>query len=139
MSQKQYLTAFIHNSASIRDVVGEDITDAPHKAVAYNEDGKLVLPAADGDQAVGVVLSDAAGYDTGAALVTKAGMELDVLIKDIGLVEAGEAIAKGDLLTASAAGLPSNLVQAAFGAAASTLLALALRRSSYAQKHFPSL
>ena len=104
MSQKQYLTAFIHNSASIRDVVGEDITDAPHKAVAYNEDGKLVHPAADGDPAVGVVLSDAAGYDTGAALVTKAGMELDVLIKDIGLAEAGEAIAKGDLLTASASG-----------------------------------
>ena len=75
MSQKQYLTAFIHNSASIRDVVGEDITDAPHKAVAYNEDGKLVLPAADGDPAVGVVISDAAGYDTGAALVTKAGAD----------------------------------------------------------------
>ncbi len=114
MSQKQYLTAFIHNSASIRDVVGADITDAPHKAVAYNEDGKLVLPAADGDPAVGVVLSDAAGYDTGAALVTKAGMELDVLIKDIGLAEAGEAIAKGDLLTASASGTVRKAVSGNF-------------------------
>lgn len=48
----------------------------------------------------------------------------------------------GDLvlcLTASAAGLPSNLVQAAFGAAASTLLALALRRSGYVRKRFPNL
>ena len=104
MSQKQYLTAFINNSATIRDVVGTDITDAPHKAVAYNADGKLVLPAADGDPVVGIVLSDAAAYDTGSALVTKAGMEIDVLIKDIGLAEAGEAVAKGDLLTASAAG-----------------------------------
>ena len=48
----------------------------------------------------------------------------------------------GDLglcLMGSAAGLPSNLVQAAFGAAASTLLALALRRSGYARKRFPNL
>nr|WP_325259109.1 ECF transporter S component [uncultured Oscillibacter sp.] len=40
-------------------------------------------------------------------------------------------------LAGSAAGIPSNLVQAAFGAAASTLLALALRRSTYVQKRFP--
>ena len=104
MSKKQYLTAFVNNSATIRDVVGADITDAPHKVVAYNADGKLILPAADGDPAVGVVLSGAAAYDTGTALVTKAGMEIDVLIKDIGLAEAGEAVAKGDLLAASAAG-----------------------------------
>lgn len=42
-------------------------------------------------------------------------------------------------LLGSAAGVPGNLVQAAFGAAASTLLALALRRSGYARKQFPSL
>ena len=42
-------------------------------------------------------------------------------------------------LTASSAGMPSNLVQAAFGAAASTLLALALRRSGYVRKQFPNL
>lgn len=42
-------------------------------------------------------------------------------------------------LMGSAAGVPGNLVQAAFGAAASTLLALALRRSGYARKRFPSL
>ena len=36
-------------------------------------------------------------------------------------------------------GIPSNLVQAAFGLAASTLLALALRKSSYVRKQFPRL
>jgi uncharacterized membrane protein len=41
--------------------------------------------------------------------------------------------------TGSAAGLPSNLAQAALGAAASTLLALALRRSSYVRRRFPTL
>lgn len=47
--------------------------------------------------------------------------------------------ALGLCLTASAAGIPSNLVQAAFGTAASTLLALALRRSGYVRKQFPNL
>jgi len=45
----------------------------------------------------------------------------------------------GLCLMGSAAGIPSNLVQAAFGAAASTLLILALRRSGYVQKRFPNL
>ena len=47
--------------------------------------------------------------------------------------------ALGLCLMGSAAGIPSNLVQAAFGAAASTLLALALRRSGYVRSRFPSL
>ena len=42
-------------------------------------------------------------------------------------------------LAGSAAGIPSNLVQAAFGIAASTLLALARRKSSYVRKEFPAL
>lgn len=99
MSAKQYLTAFMNNTATIRDVLAADIEDAPHKAVAYDSDGKLALPAADGAPVVGIILSDAAAFDTGSALVSKAGMEVDVLIKNIGLIEAGEAVAKGDLLT----------------------------------------
>lgn len=42
-------------------------------------------------------------------------------------------------LMGSAAGIPSNLVQAGFGAAASTLLALALSRSPYVRRAFPHL
>ena len=42
-------------------------------------------------------------------------------------------------LAGSAAGLPSNFVQAAFGLVVSTLLALALRKSSYGRREFPSL
>ena len=42
-------------------------------------------------------------------------------------------------LAAGLAGIPSNLMQAAFGLAASTLLALALRKSSYVRKQFPRL
>lgn len=49
------------------------------------------------------------------------------------LTEAGIGLA----LLASAAGIPGNLVQGAFGVAASTLLALALKKSGYVRKEFP--
>lgn len=42
-------------------------------------------------------------------------------------------------LAGGLAGIPSNLVQAAFGVAASTLLAMALRRSEYVRRAFPTL
>ena len=42
-------------------------------------------------------------------------------------------------LAGSAAGVPANLVQAVFGVAVSTLLATALRRSSYVRREFPRL
>ena len=42
-------------------------------------------------------------------------------------------------LIGAAAGIPSNLVQAAFGVAASTLLAAALARSAYIRREFPRL
>ena len=42
-------------------------------------------------------------------------------------------------LTGAAAGIPSNLVQAAFGIAASALLAAALGRSAYVRREFPRL
>lgn len=47
--------------------------------------------------------------------------------------------ARGTALAGAAAGIPSNLVQAVFGAAASTLLLAALRRSGYVRREFPNL
>ena len=49
-----------------------------------------------------------------------------------------DALLSGSL-AAGAAGIPSNLVQAAFGLVVSTLLALALKKSGYVRKEFPSL
>lgn len=49
-----------------------------------------------------------------------------------------DAVLAGSL-AGGMAGIFSNLVQAAFGIAASTLLVLALRRSGYVQKAFPNL
>ena len=73
------------------------------------------------------------------ALAAEAPMVLGYWLFDGALAALSGGGSLGLCLMGSAAGIPSNLVQAAFGAAASTLLALALRRSSYAQKHFPSL
>lgn len=101
MNGKQYLNAFINNTATIRDVLAADVENAPHKVLAYNTDGKLALPAADGGPVVGVILSDAPANDSG---VTPSGAEVDVLIRHIGLAEAGAAVAKGDLLTATTDG-----------------------------------
>lgn len=96
MNGKQYLNAFMNNSATIRDVLAADVAGAAHKAVSYNAGGKLALPAADGEPAIGLILSDVPANDSG---VTPAGTEVDVLIKDIGLMEVGAPVAKGDLLT----------------------------------------
>ncbi len=101
MLDKQYLNSFINNSATIRDIAAADIADAAHKTIAYSADGKLTLPTADGDPTIGVILSDA---DSDGSGITKAGTELDVLIKNIGLVQAGEAVKKGDFLTAKSDG-----------------------------------
>lgn len=98
---KEYLNAFINNSATIRGTLKADITAAPHKAVVFDSDGTLKLPATAGDPALGFILSDAAGGDTEK---TPAGAEVDVLIKDIGLGEASAAIAKGAAVSVTTAG-----------------------------------
>ena len=75
MARKEYLNTFINNSATICDVLKADITDAPHKAVTYDTDGTLIVPAQAGDPAVGLILSDTSANYEG---VTKAGTEVDV-------------------------------------------------------------
>lgn len=73
------------------------------------------------------------------AVAAEVPMVLGYWLFDGLLAAASGGGALGLCLTASAAGIPSNLVQAAFGTAASTLLALALRRSGYVRKQFPNL
>lgn len=65
-------------------------------------------------------------------------MVLGYWLYDAVLVSAG-GTAFGTALAGAAAGVPSNLAQAAFGAAASTLLLAALRRSGYVRRMFPNL
>lgn len=74
-----------------------------------------------------------------SALAAEVPMVLGYWLFDGALAALSGGGALGLCLVGSAVGIPSNLVQAAFGAAASTLLALALRRSGYVRKRFPKL
>ena len=61
----------------------------------------MALPAADGAPVIGIILSDAPADDS---YITKAGTEIDVLIRLTGLAQAEEALKKGDFLTATTKG-----------------------------------
>lgn len=96
MDNHEFLTAVIDNSPTRRETVGATINNAPHKAVMYNADGNIVL-ATDAAKAVGVLLSD-------TPTTAEKDSEATMLIKNIGLIEAGAAIAKGALLTINSTG-----------------------------------
>lgn len=77
----------------------------------------------------------------GAAVCGAAGevpMVLGYWLYDALLVSA-EGTPFQTALAGAAAGIPGNLVQAVFGAAASALLLAALRRSGYVRREFPNL
>lgn len=106
------LNSFINNSATVTEVVGAGGIDAPvHKAVAYDADGNVVL-AQSGETAVGLILS--------STLEPRLeGERVHILVKNIGLLEAGAAIAKGDLVTVNDAGqgIPASSGDFIFGRA----------------------
>ncbi len=82
-----------------------------------------------GRGAPGVIACGAAG---------EAVMVLGYWLYDALLVSSGGTAFK-TALAGAAAGIPGNLAQAGFGAAASTLLLAALRRSGYVRREFPNL
>lgn len=91
-----YLATSINQSAVITDKAGAVIEDVRGRAVKFNDEGKIVLCAA-GETALGV------GIMTNDKNIA-AGADVDIQIKDIGLIRAGEAIAKGAEISAGADG-----------------------------------
>jgi len=91
MGEHEYLNSFINNSPTIIEKAGTDLVNPACKAVMYDDNGNIVT-ANSGDKAIGVVLSDV------SSSVVK-GDTLSILIKDIGLIEAGGEISKGDALS----------------------------------------
>ena len=73
------------------------------------------------------------------AVLAEALMVAGYWLFDSGLAFAGGGGTWALCLTAGAAGVPGNLVQAVFGTAASTLLVLSLRRSRGLRERFPRL
>jgi predicted RNA-binding protein with TRAM domain len=101
---KSYLNAFINDSATIAEKAGADIAAPAHKAAAYDANGNVVI-AASGETAIGLILSDSPDP-------IKEGFDVNILIKHIGLGEAGAAVAKGSFVTVNGSG---QIIPAASG------------------------
>ena len=90
------LNSFINDSPTIVEKAGVKITAPAHKAVAYDTNGDVII-ATSGNEAIGVILSSSVDP-------IEQGNQVHILIKNIGLLEAGGAVAKGDFVTINATG-----------------------------------
>lgn len=83
-----YLATSINESPVISEKAGAAIADVRGKAVKYDTDGNVVLCSTAGEFVLGV------GIMTNDEAIAK-GADVDIQIKDIGLVRAGAVIKKG--------------------------------------------
>lgn len=86
----------INNSPTTVVQAGAELKDAKAKAVKYDATGLAVYPAV-GEMPVGIVL-----VNEDESIVPFD--DITIQIKDIGIWQAGQAVAVGDLLTSDAAG-----------------------------------
>ena len=91
-----YLATSINESPVISEKAGAALADVRGKAVKFDGNGNVVLAAA-GELAIGIgILTNDVNIE--------AGKDVDIQIKDIGLVRAGGEIAKGAELASDANG-----------------------------------
>ena len=119
---KNYNGAQFNPSHTIVEQAGAVITDVRNKIMKFDENGKVVLATAGTDIPVGIAIieagyNDISGVESG---MVKAGEDVDILIKDMGVVLAGATIKKGQEVTAGADGL------AAVAASGNYVLGIAL-------------
>lgn len=104
---KNYNGVQINQSATIVEKAGADIADVRNRIVKFDENGDVVLATAGADIPVGIAIieagyNDISGVESGKALK---GDDVDILIKDMGVVLSGAAIKKGQEVAAGANGL----------------------------------
>ena len=119
---KNYNGVQINPSATIVEKAGAEITDVRNRIVKFDDNGNVVLAAAGTDIPVGIAIIEAGYNDISGAESgkVKAGDDVDIQIKDMGVVLAGAAIKKGQEVTAGANGL------AAVAASGNYVLGIAL-------------
>lgn len=123
---KNYNGVQINPSPTIVEKAGAEIEDARNRIVKYDENGDVVLAAAGTDIPVGVAIieagyNDISGKESGK--VAK-GEDVDILIKEMGVVLAGATIKKGQEIAAGADG------KAAVASAGDYVLGVALNSVS---------
>ena len=103
---KNYNGTQISQSVTVSEVAGATVEDCRNKIFVYDENGKAILATGGTKPFIGVALIEAGINDMFGEVSGKveAGDDIDIQIKDIGSVIAGEAISKGDEITAGADG-----------------------------------
>ena len=117
----------MHNpSPTIVEAAGAEIADVRCRIMKYDENGNVVLATAGTDIPVGVALIEAGNNDITGVTAGKVatGDDVDILVKDMGIVLAGAEIKKGQEITAGADGL------AAVAGAGNYVLGIALSNAS---------
>ena len=119
---KNYNGVQINPSPTIVEKAGADIADCRNRIMKFDENGNVVLAAAGTDIPVGIAIieagyNDISGVESGKV---KAGDDVDIQIKEMGVVLAGASIKKGQEVAAGANGL------AAAAAAGNYVLGIAL-------------
>ena len=129
---KNYNGVQINPSPTIVEKAGADIADCRNRIMKFDENGNVVLAAAGTDIPVGIAFieagyNDISGVESGKV---KAGDDVDILIKEMGVVLAGTSIKKGQEVAAGADGL------AAVAAAGDYVLGIALDKAE-ANEYLP--
>lgn len=120
--KRNYRGAQFNQSATIVELAGAAIEDVRNLIMKYDDNGDVVLATAGTDIPVGIALIET-GYNdiTGqTAGKVEVGDNVDILIKDRGVVLAGAAIKKGQEVAAGADGM------AAVAASGNYVLGIAL-------------
>lgn len=122
---KNYNGVQINQTPTIVEKAGADIADVRNRIMKYDENGNVVLATAGTDIPMGIALIEA-GYNDISGETSgkvKSGDDVDILVKDMGVVLAGEEIKKGQEVTAGADGL------AAVAASGDYVLGFALKNA----------
>lgn len=103
---KNYNGVQINQSVTIVAEAGADIADVRNRIMKFDDNGKVVLAAAGTDIPVGIAIieagyNDISGKESGKVV---SGDDVDIQIKDIGVVLAGGDIKKGQEVAAGADG-----------------------------------
>lgn len=110
--KRNYRGVQFNQSPTIVELAGAKIEDVRNLIMKYDGNGDVVLATAGTDIPVGIALSesglnDITGQNSG---MVEVGDNVDILIKDRGVVLAGAAIKKGQEVAAGANGLAAVAV-----------------------------
>lgn len=104
---KNYNGVQFNQSPTIVEKSGAAIADCRNRIMKYDSEGNVVLATSGSDIPVGIAIieagyNDITGVESGKVAT---GDDVDILIKDMGVVLTGATIAKGQEIAAGADGL----------------------------------